>query len=61
MLIMSLHSTQLTKLVTTPLFVFLVGVILAWYMKDAREKDVLAVTAAYAAVLVVFVGGGQRN
>ena len=57
MLIMNLHSTPLTKLVTTSVFVFFVGVILAWYMKDARQKDILAVTAAYAAVLVVFVGG----
>ena len=56
MLIMDLHSTRLTKLVTTSVFVLLVGVIFAWYMKDAREKDIWAVTAAYAAVLVVFVG-----
>jgi hypothetical protein len=56
MLIMRLHPTKLTELLTTSIFVLVVGVILAWYMKDAVNKDILAATAAYAAVLVVFVG-----
>ena len=56
MLIMTLHSTKVTQLVTTSVFVLIVGLILACYMKDAREKDIWVVTAAYAAVLVVFVG-----
>ena len=56
MLIMRLHPTLLTELVTTSVFVLSVGVILAWYMKDARKSDILAATATYAAVLVVFIG-----
>ena len=56
MLIMRLHPTLLTELLTTSLFVVVVGLILAWYMKDADKKDILGATAAYAAVLVVFVG-----
>jgi hypothetical protein len=56
MLVMSLHPTRLTQLLTTSVFVLVVGIILAWYMKDADKKDILGATAAYAAVLVVFVG-----
>ena len=55
---MSLHQTKLTSLLTTSFFVLVVGIILAWYMKDADKKDILSATAAYAAVLVVFVGTG---
>jgi VIT1/CCC1 family predicted Fe2+/Mn2+ transporter len=58
MLIMRLHSTLITQLVTTSVFVLAVGIVLAWYMRDADKKDILASTAAYAAVLVVFVGTG---
>ncbi|EPE26261.1 hypothetical protein GLAREA_02173 [Glarea lozoyensis ATCC 20868] len=53
MLIMRLHMTLITQLVTTSVFVLVVGIVLAWYMKDANKKDILASTAAYAAVLVV--------
>jgi hypothetical protein len=56
MLIMRLHPDQLTELLTTSCFVLAVGIVLAWYMKDANKKDILGATAAYAAVLVVFVG-----
>jgi len=56
MLIMSLHQSRLTALVTTSVFVIAVGAILAWWMDDAQDKDIVAATAAYAAVLVVFVG-----
>jgi hypothetical protein len=58
MLIMTLHPTQLTSLLTTSVFVFAVGAALAWWMKDAASKDIMGATAAYAAVLVVFVGTG---
>ena len=58
MLIMRLHSNLVTQLVTTSAFVVAMGIILAWYMNDANKKDILASTAAYAAVLVVFVGTG---
>lgn len=56
MLIMTLHRTLLTTLLTTSLFVLAVGLILAWSMDRAEPKDILTATAAYAAVLVVFVG-----
>ena len=56
MLIMRLHPTLLTELITTSVFILAVGVVLAWYMKDAQKRDILAATASYAAVLVVFVG-----
>ncbi|OCK92126.1 uncharacterized protein K441DRAFT_697930 [Cenococcum geophilum 1.58] len=56
MLIMRLHATLLTELLTTSLFVVVVGLILAWYIKDADKKDILGATATYAAVLVVFIG-----
>ena len=59
MLIMTLHPTELTTLLTTSIFVLVVAVILAWYMKEADKKDILAATAAYAAVLVVFVGASN--
>lgn len=58
MLIMSLHATQATQLATTSLFVVAVALALAWQMEDAQNKDIIGATAAYAAVLVVFVGAG---
>jgi hypothetical protein len=56
MLIMRLHPTLVTELVTTSVFVLAFGIILAWFMTDGDRKDVLGATAAYAAVLVVFIG-----
>lgn len=56
MLIMRLHPTLLTELVTASIFIFAVAIILAWYMQDAEKRDILAATGTYAAVLVVFVG-----
>ena len=56
MLIMRLHPTLVTELVTTSVFILAVSIILAWYMRDAHKRDILAATATYAAVLVVFVG-----
>lgn len=58
MLIMAWHPTRLTALLTTSLLLFAVAVALAWWMEDAQNKDIIAATAAYAAVLVVFVGAG---
>jgi membrane protein implicated in regulation of membrane protease activity len=56
MLIMTLYPSKLTALLTTSLFVIAVAVLLAWRMKDAQNKDIVGATAAYAAVLAVFVG-----
>ncbi|KAH9212884.1 hypothetical protein DL95DRAFT_507848 [Leptodontidium sp. 2 PMI_412] len=61
MLIMTLHQSKITSLVTTSVFVIAVAVALAWFMKDAQAKDIIGATAAYAAVLVVFVGTGTST
>jgi VIT1/CCC1 family predicted Fe2+/Mn2+ transporter len=58
MLIMTLHSTKVTSLATLSVFVLAVAVSLAWFMDIAEPKDIIGATAAYAAVLVVFVGVG---
>lgn len=44
------------SLITTSVAVFIFGLILAFGATDSTGKDVLAATAAYTAVLVVFVG-----
>jgi VIT1/CCC1 family predicted Fe2+/Mn2+ transporter len=61
MLIMTLHHTCLTALLTTSLCVIVVAVFLAVYLENADPKDVMGVVAAYAAVLVVFVGAGSGS
>lgn len=58
MLIMVLHPAKLTAILTTSLCVLGVAIGLAVFMIDSQPKDVLACTAGYAAVLVVFVGTG---
>ena len=59
MWLMVLHNTTFTGLGITTGCVILFGVIVSWKLKDA--VDVLSVTAAYAAVLVVFVGASNGN
>ncbi len=54
MLIMVLHQSLLTRLLTTSLCVFGFGLAIAALLD--KPFDVLSGTAAYAAVLVVFVG-----
>lgn len=54
MWLMVLHNTLYTCLVSTTIFVAVFGVMMAYRLDDG--KDVLSSTAAYAAVLVVFVG-----
>lgn len=54
MLIMVLHKDLLTTLLTTSISVLIFGFILALYLKS--PETVMGVVAAYAAVLVVFVG-----
>jgi hypothetical protein len=56
MLIMTLHPTKLTRLLTSSCFMIVVAVALAAFMDTAEPKDIIASTAAYAAVLVIFVG-----
>ena len=56
MLIMTLHPSQKTSLITVSIATILFALTLAVFASGAAGKDVLAATAAYAAVLVVFVG-----
>lgn len=44
------------SLITTSVSVIIFGFILAYGATDSTGKDVLAATAAYTAVLVVFIG-----
>ena len=54
MWLMVLHNTRYTALISTTVYVLIFGVIMALVQKSLM--DVLSITAAYAAVLVVFVG-----
>ncbi len=54
MWLMVLHHTRYTSLISTTVAVVLFGLIMAYKLE--KESDVLSSTAAYAAVLVVFVG-----
>jgi hypothetical protein len=54
MWLMVLHRTLYTALVSTTVCVTIFGLVMAWFLDGL--KDVLSSTAAYAAVLVVFVG-----
>ncbi len=54
MWLMVLHHTKYTALVSTTVCVVAFGFFMASFLE--REIDVLSSTAAYAAVLVVFVG-----
>jgi VIT1/CCC1 family predicted Fe2+/Mn2+ transporter len=56
MLIMALHPGLTLDLVTTSVATVVFGIIIALLGTDSSGKDVLTSTAAYAAVLVVFVG-----
>ncbi|KAI1175135.1 hypothetical protein F4777DRAFT_598744 [Nemania sp. FL0916] len=57
MWLMVLHNTLYTCLVSTTVFVIVFGVVLAAFLDG--PKEVMSGTAAYAAVLVVFVGLGN--
>lgn len=54
MWLMVLHNTRYTALISTSVCVFFSGIIMALVLENLM--NVLSVTAAYAAVLVVFVG-----
>lgn len=54
MWLMVLHNTKYTALISTSVFVIAAGVVAAWKLE--QPIAVLSTTAAYAAVLVVFVG-----
>lgn len=54
MWLMAVLNAKYVSLISTSVFVFLAGLLAAWKLDD--PKTVLSTTAAYAAVLVVFVG-----
>lgn len=59
MWLMVLQSGLYTALITTTGFVAGFGILMAYFLEEG--KDVLASTAAYAAVLVVFVGTSTQS
>jgi len=59
MVIMALYQGVVLHLVTASVATVIFAVIVAVSAQDAAGKDVVAATAAYAAVLVVFVGASQ--
>jgi cytochrome c biogenesis factor len=61
MVIMTIWETKSVCLSVTAACVALVAILLATIMVEAHPKDVLAVTATYAAVLVVFVGSSMAS
>jgi VIT1/CCC1 family predicted Fe2+/Mn2+ transporter len=56
MLLMLLHKSVVTSLVTTSVSVFAFGLGLALFSKDSMPHDIMVAVAGYAAFLVVFVG-----
>jgi VIT1/CCC1 family predicted Fe2+/Mn2+ transporter len=56
MLLMELHKSFATSLVTVSVAVMIIGVGIALFIPDAKPRDVVVAVAGYAAVLVVFVG-----
>jgi len=56
MLLMVLHRDRNTSIITTSVATVIFAILLALAARGLGGKDVLAATAAYAAVLVVFVG-----
>lgn len=60
MLIMVMDQRRITTVLTTCLFSLAVGFLLAIWMDDSHNRDIIALTAGYAAVLVVFVGSSER-
>ncbi|RAH76620.1 hypothetical protein BO86DRAFT_404481 [Aspergillus japonicus CBS 114.51] len=56
MLLMVLHNDTPTTLATASAATIIFALGLAWFGEDLDGKDVLASVAAYAAVMVVFIG-----
>lgn len=54
MWLMVLHKTRWTALISTTAFVVVFGIVMSASLRE--PEDVLSSTAAYAAVLVIFVG-----
>lgn len=56
MLLMLLHKTFVTSLVTVSVCVFVFAFCMAYFSHDSMPRDIMVAVAGYAAVLVVFVG-----
>jgi hypothetical protein len=61
MLIMVLKPSQTASLITVSVATIIFSLVLAKFATDSAAKDVLGATAAYAAVLVVFVGASGNS
>lgn len=55
-LIMTLKPTLVWNLVTAMVFTIIFAIAIVIFATDSSGKDVLGSTAAYAAVMVVFIG-----
>jgi hypothetical protein len=58
---MILVPSKVGALLTISISVIAVAVGMVSFMRDAQNKDIIAATAAYAAVLVVFLGPGTTT
>jgi hypothetical protein len=61
MLGMTIPNNTNTSLITVSIATFIFALLLAWGAIGSAGKDVSAATAAYAAVLVVFVGANSSG
>lgn len=61
MAVMLTYPERNIALFTTTFSILVVVTFLAFLVDDLQPKDLFACTAAYAAVLVVFVGTGQSS
>lgn len=59
MVIMTVFNSTINTIIVAGAFTLAIGLILAFWMTNASTKDIIAATAGYAAVLVVFVGSGH--
>lgn len=59
--IMDIFNSTKDTIIIAGSFTLGIGLILAFWMSNASTKDIIAVTAGYAAVLVVFVGTGKQD
>jgi hypothetical protein len=59
MLLMMLHNTLVTRLVTASVSIFIFGLAYAFVQHTADPRDVMTAVAAYAAVLVIFVAASS--
>lgn len=58
MFMIALHPFKVTILLTTSVFMLVAAVLQTWLMDTSEPKDIIGVTAAYAAVLIVNSSGG---